>query len=429
MSRSQVRACEPLKIIMVFLCVFPFLSGENGRADSSRKAAFNLRPSAIPDRIILSPGENPARQMAVTWRTDSTVKQGVAELAQAESSSDFLKKTRQFHSVTSHLSSDSGPAHYHSVNFKKLVPNRLYVYRVGSRETWSEWFQFRTAGSQAEPFSFIFLGDAQNDILSLWSRVIRAAYSTIPTARFFIHAGDLVNHAGRDREWGEWFQAGGWIYAMVPNLLIPGNHEYHYDKQKNLRLSAHWRNQFTLPENGVQGMEETVYYLDYQGARIIGLNSNEKIVEQAAWLEKVLDNNPNRWTFVVFHHPVFSPRRKRGKKELMEAWRPLINRYRVDMVFQGHEHTYARGTDGGDQKSGTVYVISVSGPKMYNLPSARWIKRGVENAQLYQVISTAPTYLNYKAFTATGELVDAFDLVKRENKTNLLVERLSADKN
>ncbi len=45
----------------------------------------------------------------------------------------------------------------------------------------------------------------------MWSRVIREAYSDAPKAKFMIHAGDLINNAEKDAEWGEWFGAGGWL--------------------------------------------------------------------------------------------------------------------------------------------------------------------------------------------------------------------------
>ena len=47
---------------------------------------------------------------------------------------------------------------------------------------WSEWVHARTASDKPEPFSFIYFGDAQNDVKSLWSRVIRGAYSDAPKA-------------------------------------------------------------------------------------------------------------------------------------------------------------------------------------------------------------------------------------------------------
>jgi hypothetical protein len=86
---------------------------------------------------------------------------------------------------------------YHSVTFTGLVPDTVHAYRVGDGERWSEWFQFRTASTTPEPFSFIYFGDAQNDILSLWSRVLREGYATAPRARFMIHAGDLSEPRAR----------------------------------------------------------------------------------------------------------------------------------------------------------------------------------------------------------------------------------------
>ena len=78
------------------------------------------------------------------------------------------------------------------------------MYRVGDgAKHWSEWIQFRTAKSTYAPIQFVYFGDAQNDILDHWSRVIRMAYQRAPNASFAIHAGDLVNTAHRDHEWAQ----------------------------------------------------------------------------------------------------------------------------------------------------------------------------------------------------------------------------------
>jgi hypothetical protein len=42
-----------------------------------------------------------------------------------------------------------------------------------------------------------------------------------PDARFMVFAGDLINRRGVDREWGEWYEAGGWIYRQVPSFPVP----------------------------------------------------------------------------------------------------------------------------------------------------------------------------------------------------------------
>src|SRR5690606_31850231 len=119
-----------------------------------------------------------------------------------------------------------GNAHYHSATFTGLKPNTLYAYRVGDGEKlWSEWFQFRTASDTPAPVQFIYVGDAQTNLKSLWSRVIRQAYSDAPKATFLLHAGDLVNRGDADAEWGEWFYSLGWMSGSVPNIAVPGKHE------------------------------------------------------------------------------------------------------------------------------------------------------------------------------------------------------------
>ena len=114
----------------------------------------------------------------------------------------------------------------------------------------------------------------------------------------------MVDDAHNEEEWHEWFAAGGWIHRTLPSLAVPGNHEYRplYQKDIPLRkktLSIQWNHQFTLPNNGINDILETNYFLDYQGVRFIALNSNVKIEEQMEWLENVLKNNPHKWTIAL----------------------------------------------------------------------------------------------------------------------------------
>ena len=97
---------------------------------------------------------------------------------------------------------------------------------------------------------------------------------------------------------------------MIPSIVVPGNHEYDEltDADQEKRLSLQWGPQFALPRYSdlPDSLEETVYYIDYQGVRIVAMNSNREIEAQTKWLEKVLSRNPNRWTVLTFHHPIFS---------------------------------------------------------------------------------------------------------------------------
>lgn len=492
-------------------------------------------PRPLPDRIVLTWTGDPATTQTVSWRTDATVQRALAEIAVANDNGRDLKPAT-IRGRSEVLATDLGIAHCHNVTFTGLQPDTLYAYRVGDGANWSEWFHFRTASREPRPFTFVYFGDAQNDIKTHWSRVFRESFRDAPRAAFTLHAGDLINNANRDAQWGEWFGAPAWVNATIPVIATPGNHEHFNDgagpeaerrwttkggqtllvstalkterdasgkvtghrltartadgrtgtialsadeivtgidsgitamtgyaaadlagnpaDKPPLRdrianpgtrtLSGHWRPQFAFPEQGAPaGLEEACYYIDYQGARIISLESNRRQGEQVAWLREVLKNNPQRWTIVTFHHPIFSPANNRDNPELRAAWKPLFDEFKVDLVLTGHDHTYARTGDvsgrGGsinipngynqayDPKIGTVYVVSVSGPKMYNV-TADFAVRSAEDTQLYQIIEVGLDQIRYEARTATGRTYDAFVLKKRTGQPNALVETLPPER-
>jgi predicted phosphodiesterase len=265
------------------------------------------------------------------------------------------------------------------------------------------------------------------------ARVMREAYAKCPVASFTLHAGDLVNTFNSDHQWGEWFDAAGWINRTVPVLAVAGNHEYGWGG-----ISSHWNAVFELPHNGPEGMEEQVYYVDYQDTRIVVLDSNDRHAEQTLWLETVLADNPCRWTIVSMHHPVYSSFDRRDNPSVRNSWQPLFDKHQVDIVLQGHDHTYQRsgmmrhdtslkkGADAVQAPSGTVYVVSVAGPKMYAIQPQPFMRKTAERRQLFQVITVEHDKLHFTAYTATAERFDAFTIVKRPGKPNQLVEKLES---
>lgn len=412
--------------------------------------------SPWPDRIVVTFAGDPARTLAVNWRTDASVPVAVAEIAPATPDARFdlaarretarteavdLASVRSARDVFA-IADNQGlqAVHYHSVQFAGLEPDTLYAYRVsGADGKWSEWFQVRTAPERG-PLTFLYLGDAQNGLLSHWSRTIRAAYAAAPDARFIIHAGDLVDKASRDYEWAQWFKAVGFIHGMVPAIPVAGNHEYFWpgvDPADSRRLlSILWRPQFKLPE--VEGLpdtlRETVYNVRYSDdVEVFVLDTQGgELAAQAAWLDRALAASTARWRVATFHHPIFSSGRERDNKERRDALLPVLRKHDVDLVLQGHDHTYARGAIGqtperiatpsrGASGVGTMFVNSVSGAKQYEWSDGRWanyaehgvtLDRAAENTQFFQVIRIEGGRLSYEAFTADGQLYDAFTIEK-----------------
>ncbi|MEL6560835.1 MAG: metallophosphoesterase family protein [Bacteroidota bacterium] len=395
-------------------------------------------PSRDPDRMMLTFHGDPATSRAVTWRTNIKITKAVAQIAEATVNSKFEGDAKTIEATTEpfdlglYKGNASLTVHYHSVVFEGLKPDMLYAYRVGDGDQyWSEWIQFRTAKVGYSPTKFVYFGDAQNDVLSHWSRVIRMAYQTAPDASFVIHAGDLINRSHSDVEWAEWYKAGGFIHSQWTAIPVVGNHEFYPLKEGAPRqLSIQWRPQFTLPveKSLPSDLHETVYTVDYQDIRIIVLNSNTKLKEQTAYVEQQLKSSSKKWNIITCHHSVFSPAKGRDFQFARENWKPLFDKYGVDLVLNGHDHTYARGHvpvrssgSGKDGSLGTVYVTSVSGPKQYPLDLDQ-IKayaadgyqpdKSAEQTQFYQVITVEGNQLTYVAYTAVGEEYDRTVITK-----------------
>lgn len=445
-------------MITVSLCMARGSAGHDGPHAAGTQPQWPTHiylPTPIPDRICTSFTGDPATSFSVTWRTDTSVKNSKAEIALAEGGPGFTDKAQQIAGTSQTFKSNLGEAQYHQVDFEGLAPDTRYLYRVGSDKHWSEWIQFKTASDKSAPFTFVYFGDAQNQIKSHWSRVVRQAFTDASRAAFFLHAGDLVNSGASDAEWGEWYLANGFIPHSIPVIAAPGNHEMvnvpvpnenqdgeEESKPKTVRqVTPHWFATFAFPKNGPEKLHETCYYIDYQGARIVVLNSNQDQEVQATWLDDVLSAPGPRWKILAFHHPIYSSATGRDNKSLREKWQPIFDRHQVDVVLQGHDHTYARSNPikyrpgtleelnvpTGQQhqdEGGTVYAVSVSGPKMYKLEPQPSMANWATQTQLYQVIRIEGDVLTYRAMTATGDLYDEFILQKRDGKPNELVKSI-----
>ncbi len=421
-------------------------------AACARPQAGGGADPAMPTRVMLGWSGDPVRTMSVTWRTWNASPGAAGQLAAFTADPSRMAPQATSAATTSRLDLGGGRAAYaHRVTFAGLEPGSSYWYRVGAGSRWSEWLRFRTASATAEPFRFIFLGDAQNGIRSLWSRAVREAVLAAPDARFVLYAGDLVAEGWDDRLWEEWADAPGFAAAMIPSLASPGNHDLRRGRASVLggaisTVNELWKAQLTLPHDGppdVPELADQAWFLDVQGVRIVSFDANMYTesnydpavkaragARQLEWLDRVLAGNPGRWSVVVQHEPLYSTGHDRDNAELRAALLPVFERRRPDLVLQGHDHVYGRtrklaaGRAVAADAPGTVYAVSVSGPKMYPLNQKFLDLMAVTrpDTQMYQVISVSPDRLAYEARSIGGELVDAFELRKDAAGASTLVE-------
>ena len=399
-------------------------TGENEPNLAVPAGSQRYLPSEMPDRIVATPAQDASRGFSVNWRSNARVQAPLVQIIEAVDSPD-VGTPREVRATTSVHSANTAIAHVHRADIDGLKPGTLYMFRVQGEGTWSGWRQLRTASAANAPLTLLYLGDTQNKNLSHVARVTREAMRHAPDALMALYAGDLQSEANDDNEWGEFFEAMGDLPGVMMVAPAIGNHEYWEEfedtPQERRVLGKHWRAGFALPANGAPGehTRDTTYWFDVQGVRIAVLDGTSALdlgsaKAQATWLDGVLRDNPKAWSMVLIHQPIYSPRGRGASDELRKALQPVIERRGVDLVLQGHDHTYGRRSGEKPGQSLPQYIVSVAGPKQYRLSdeAKRTMDPTAEDTQLFQVIRVDGSRLHYQARTATGRLYDDFEILR-----------------
>lgn len=383
-----------------------------------------------PDQIVLNVTEDLSTSMAFSWRTDFNTAKSKLQIVEESSRFDIANEAKEYEANAELLDFKDIKTWHHSLLIDGLKENTYYAYRVGTGEKWSEWLNFRTAGARDKPLKFIYFGDVQSNVRSLWSRVLKQAIRTVPDAQLILNAGDLINRGNNLNEWEEWFYASANVHSNIPIMPAAGNHDHGESAQGDYNISEYWNRQFNLPKNGPENVWGSCYFADIQNVRFIVLNTEmfntyeDSRVSQIKWLEDKLKNNTKKWTIMLFHHPIYSTKKNRDNVELRNLVKPLIDKYRVDLVLQGHDHTYARGMEKIPMEGGTtsqaMYVVSVAGPKMYEPLEADWMDKSVGFTQLFHGIEINNNRLIFSTYKVNGELFDHFEIHKVNGRNKLI---------
>lgn len=434
--QRRLAACLTLSLALASTSAWAQSPGENEPNIAVPATSTHYAASEVPDRIVATPAADPSTGFAVNWRSNSRVQAPLLEIAVAGDSPD-VGTPRQLTATTTPLVYRDSVANTHHVDIDGLQADTLYMFRVQGDGVWSGWRQLRTLAAPGEPLTLLYFGDTQNKNVSHVSRVVREAMRHAPDATLAVFAGDLISGGDdvNDIEWGEWFQAIGDLPDVMLVAPALGNHEYFEEfedtPQERRVLAAHWPRTFALPSNGAshEHTGKTTYWFDANGVRVVVLDGTSALdldsaQAQADWLDGVLTGNPNRWTLALIHQPIYSPRGRGASDKLREALQPVIERHGVDLMLQGHDHTYGRRA--GDAPGAVLpqYIVSVTGPKQYRLSdeAKRTMDPTAEDTQLFQVLRIDGDKLYYEARTATGRLYDAFQIHRDADGRKTLTE-------
>jgi hypothetical protein len=420
-DRSETVTNVPPRYLAQTLIQTQYSRRDDGRIRSVLR--WTEHPSSgQPDHVILTWDGDPKTTQAIQWRTSPRTGRGYVRYhkkADANALAHVKPKVVQVRARTekihdSYLVNDPVVSH-HTVSLRGLEPGTTYVYTAGAGRHWSVPAEFTTAPDRTEPFSFIYMGDAQNG-LDRWGSLLQHAYRTRPDAAFYIMAGDLVNRGAERDDWDSLFYNARGIYGRRQLVPVLGNHEYQGGKPSMyLRL-------FQLPTNGPVTIDpEKAYSFTYGNALFVVLDSNLDPETQTAWLDEQLGSSKATWKFVVYHHPAYSSGPERDNTKLRKLWTPIFDKHKVDMALQGHDHAYLRTYPMHGEKrvkspaEGTVYIVSVSGTKMYKQDPRDYTEFGMTNVSTYQVldIQISGDRLVYRAYDIDGKLRDELIIEKK----------------
>lgn len=380
-----------------------------------------------PTSVTLTPTADPAHSQTFTWRM---TKNRTGQVVQVKAPNGTVT-TAGAHAKMRVQKKYSGiNAYAFTATAARLAPGTSYAYRVVTTGGSTGWTTFTTARAGLDrPWTFLAFGDTQVSNTGVPEDLIDTAVARNPSAPLLLHAGDVVNKPSSITEWRQFMSA---TYPTRTNrnwLISVGNHE-----QCVLLKSCRsgdgqaFRSYYSWPRNGYPSQSETWYYTDYQGVRFIVLDTfGGDLSRQSAFLESALKSNRQRWTVVLQHAGPFASRSDRDNSSVRSAFLPLYDKYKVDLVLSGHDHSYDRGYRGS--KNSTVYASSVSGKKFYTASSKDWTRAGAtrrvgaSETATYQTVTVSKNQLVYQAVvgykgkgattsTKVGQVLDRVTITK-----------------
>jgi len=396
----MIKMKRHITILIAAICMFAMVGcGKTGEPTIS-----------VPDEIMLSWTEDPSTSQTISWRGE-TEYNGIA-----------LCNGKRYPAESIEI--QKGKYYRYTAEITGLLPGETYQYWMGDGNVWSEKSDFTT--EREGDFSFMYMGDIQYEVMEKdykkWGGFIGDAYKNNPDTAFLLLGGDLVVNNSDLEEYEAVLKYGQPMFAQVPVMATPGNHETNVtpDRYKDL---------FALPENGPGQVKEEVYSFDYSNCHIVSLNSNlfhperiasmgqtkwKAMMEQVTnWLESDLAGSKSEWTVVFMHHPLYPVLENLDIYDRIEAgWASIFEKYGVDVIFVGHQHVYMRTKP----MNGVTYIMARSGEKYsryYKLgdPIPKYVQI-LREINTYEMISVTRDELSVRAFASDGLLVDRWTKAK-----------------
>ena len=253
--------------------------------------------------------------------------------------------------------------HYNHVTVTGLEPNTTYYYTVEKNGVQTEVETYET--QSFDTVKMLYVGDpqigaskgqpqggetlaaesgaantaARNDAFG-WNRTLEAALAQDPDVSFIISAGDQVNKTGQAKEEEYAGYLSPDVLAGLPVATTIGNHD---------SLNADYMYHFNNPNATEYGATQAGgdYYYSYGNGLFIVLNTNNyNVAEHEQAIQEAIVSDPNAaWRIVTIHQDIYGSGLDHSDTDgmiLRTQLTPIFDEYDIDVVLQGHDHTYSR---------------------------------------------------------------------------------------
>ena len=253
--------------------------------------------------------------------------------------------------------------HYNHVTVTGLEPNTTYYYTVEKNGVQTEVETYET--QSFDTVKMLYVGDpqigaskgqpqggetlaaesgvantaARNDAFG-WNRTLEAALAQDPDVSFIISAGDQVNKTGQAKEEEYAGYLSPDVLAGLPVATTIGNHD-----SLNADYMYHFKNPNATEYGATQAGGD--YYYSYGNGLFIVLNTNNyNVAEHEQAIQDAIASDPNAaWRIVTIHQDIYGSGLDHSDTDgmiLRTQLTPIFDEYDIDVVLQGHDHTYSR---------------------------------------------------------------------------------------
>ncbi len=311
--------------------------------------------------VSITPGEDETK-LNFAWYSEKTDSEATPVVHFGTDKDALEAFTGTAGDVDTSLTGDTA-YEYNHVTVTGLEPNTTYYYTVEKNGEQSKVCEYKT--QSLDTVKILYVGDPQigaskgqsqngEDLVNdegaantaarndgfAWNRTLTAALEQNPDINFMISAGDQVNKTGKAKEEEYAAYLASDVLTGLATATTIGNHD---------SLNADYTYHFNNPNASDYGTTAAGgdYYYTYGDGLFIVLNTNNyNVAEHEQLIKEATEANPDTaWRVVTIHQDIYGSGLDHSDTDgmiLRTQLTPIFDSYDIDVVLQGHDHTYSR---------------------------------------------------------------------------------------